>query len=323
MFPSLSKLGATAWRWAESNQPWTNVYGLARTLLALGTASTLIANETGVLFRPAAGILQHPICEGVGRLGVFCLGSSHPELIRWICVIILLVVASGWRPRYTALFHWWIVFSFQTSAVTLDGGDQISAILALLILPVALTDGRRWHWQSSGLPEDVNANTRTLRKIVALTALVAIRVQVSIVYFHAATGKLSVEEWVNGTALYYWLTNPTFGLPDWLRVMEPLLTSRWIVVITWAVLFVETGLFMALVMPKGTRKYWLIVGILFHVGIAVTMGLFSFSLAMCAALILYLRPPEQQFGFSAVTNLFRRNKPANRAQSAVPNLANY
>jgi antimicrobial peptide system SdpB family protein len=193
----------------------------------------------------------------------------------------------------------------------------------LLILPVALTDDRRWHWQSSALPEDGKANARTLRKIVALTALVAIRVQVSIVYFHAAIGKLSVEEWINGTALYYWLTNPTFGLPDWLRVMGPILTSRWIVVITWSVLFLETGLFMALVMPKGARKYWLIAGILFHAGIAITMGLFSFSLAMFAALILYLRPPEQQFAFSAVTNLFQRIRAASRGRSPVPNLANY
>lgn len=287
-------LGEFVWRWTETNCPWTNVYGCARTLLALGTALTLGLNPSYLLFRPAAGIPNYPICQGVGRASLFCMGDHHLEIARWTAVLILLVTASGWRPRYTAVFQWWVAFSLTVSAVTLDGGDQTTATLTLLLLPVSLTDNRRWHWQT--VPCRRNAGVaEVLRRAVALTALMAIRFQVAIIYFHAVVGKLSVTDWVNGTVLYYWFTDPTFGLPTWLRGAIPLLTSPFVVFLTWSVLLLEIFLFMALVMPKELRNRLLIFGLLFHAVIAVTMGLVSFGLAMAAALLLYLRPIDQAF----------------------------
>jgi antimicrobial peptide system SdpB family protein len=224
------------------------------------------------------------------------------EVIRWITIVALVVIASGWRPRYTAIAHWWISVSLQGSAITLDGGDQITAVLTLLVLPIALTDDRRWHWQSVGAAAS-SKTIELLRRLVALTALMAIRLQVSIVYFHAAVGKLNTGEWLNGTVLYYWLMDPSVGLPDWLRAISPLLTSPFVAVITWSILLLETFLFMALVMPKSAWRYWLIAGLLFHLGIALTIGLISFGIAMSAALVLYLRPYEQEFDFSFVRKL--------------------
>jgi antimicrobial peptide system SdpB family protein len=304
MSTSVSGLGESIWDWAARNYPWTNVYGLARTLLALGTVLTLASNGSDILFRPASGISQFPVCGDVGMIGVFCLGRRHLEIARWISVLILLVVASGWRPRYTAIFHWWISFSLNASAITLDGGDQITAVLTLLILPIALTDNRKWHWQSI-VSNDRFSTTEVLRRTIALTTLVAIRIEVSIVYFHAAVGKLSVADWVNGTVVYYWLADPRVGLANWLGVIAPLLKTPFVVVITWSALLLETALFMALVMPKKVWRYCLLAGVVFHLGIALTMGLISFSIAMCAALVLYLRPFDQNFALSFARNLLR------------------
>lgn len=55
------------------------------------------------------------------------------------------------------------------------------------------------------------------------------------------------------------------------------------------------GLASGLVMSK---VYWsplLALGIAFHAAIAIMMGVTSFSIAMIAALILYLRPTESVF----------------------------
>jgi len=57
-------------------------------------------------------------------------------------------------------------------------------------------------------------------------------------------------------------------------------------------------MFAALVMAKQKWRIMLIAGILFHCAIALTMGFISFSLAMTAALVLYLRPVEKEFGLS-------------------------
>src|SRR5688500_5023921 len=141
------RLGRPARDWAAAVNPWTTVYGLARTLLALGTAGTLIFNEPGLLFRPGSGVLEYPICQSMWDFGLFCQFSPFLGLARWVAVAVLLVTASGWRPRWTAVPHWYVAFSFQTSAITLDGGDQVAAVLTLLLLPLALTDKRRWHWQ--------------------------------------------------------------------------------------------------------------------------------------------------------------------------------
>ncbi|MGB8472906.1 MAG: sporulation-delaying protein SdpB family protein [Candidatus Acidiferrum sp.] len=290
-------LGRSAWRWAKSNYPWTNVYGLARTGLALGTALTLIFNTSAVLFRPASGVPDCPYCKDIGSFSLFCLFPEHLEMVRAICIFVLVIVASGWRPRYTAFFHWWVAFSLQISAITLDGGDQVTAVLTFLILPIALTDSRKWHWQSIRFVPDANM-LEILRRLTALTTFGVIRLQVAIIYFHAFVGKLNVDDWVNGTVLYYWFTEPTIGLPTWLSNFNPLLTTRFVVLLTWATLLLEAALFMALIMPKKARKYCLVAGILFHFLIALTMGLVSFAIAMFAALILYLRPFDEEFRLS-------------------------
>jgi hypothetical protein len=49
-------------------------------------------------------------------------------------------------------------------------------------------------------------------------------------------------------------------------------------------------------------------GISFHIAIAIVHGLISFGLAMSAALIMYLRSPEEQFAFDwASRDEHRRN----------------
>lgn len=292
----LSRLGAWARTKALRLDPWTNVYGLARTLLALGTALTLALNPASTLFRPAAGVRHAPVCDGLSRSAYFCLFPGGAlDLARWVAVVGLLIVASGWRPRLTAPLHWYLSVSLPATAATIDGGDHVTAVLTLLLLPVALADPRRSHWQPAP-PVAPEPPLRTLvARLLALSALLAARFQVAGIYYHAAVAKLRVEEWSDGTALYYWLLDPAFGAPAWLvPVLRPLLLDPLgVLALTWGSLALEVLLFMALVMPKWAWRYPLALGLLFHMGIALIQGLGSFWLAMSAALILYLCPVEQ------------------------------
>ena len=284
-------LGKACRNWVAHSRPWTNVYGLGRSLLAAGTASTLIFSSSNALFRPAWGVSEVPICTGLSRIGVFCASFHHLELARWIAVIILVIVASGWRPRYMGLLHWWVSFSLATSAVMVDGGDQVTAVLTLLLLPVTLTDRRAWHWQNS------EHHVADWKYLLAISSLVAVRIQVAGIYFHAAVGKLGVQEWTDGTALYYWITHPDFGASRlvW-HLVEPLVRhGTTLALMTWGAIILELFLFAALVMPKKAWSYFLLAGLTFHAGIAIIHGLVSFSLAMAGALVLYLRPSEKPF----------------------------
>lgn len=289
----LSRLGDWASE-AARHEPWSNVYGLARTILALGTALSLAVNPWSNFFRPAAGVMDFPVCDGPRLISIFCVLRSRLDLARLLAVAILLVVASGWRPRFTAIPHFWISYSFMSTAIGIDGGDQITSILTLLLLPIALTDRRRWHWSASRSASDA---TDIYRRLVALSAFVVIRVQVAVVYFHAAVGKFAVAEWQDGTALYYWMTDPTVGVAPSILPLVRAITSRPVpvVVMTWGAILTELTIFMALVMPAFARKYVLLLGIAFHAAIGLAFGLISFSMAMIAALILYLRKPHQAF----------------------------
>ncbi|WP_331254334.1 sporulation-delaying protein SdpB family protein [Streptomyces halstedii] len=270
--------------------PWTNVYGLARTLLALGTLGTLAFSSTGTLFRPVATQGDYPICTGPMRAGVFCLAPENGlTATRWLCVLVLLVVASGWRPRWTALPHAWVSFSVFSGIAIADGGDQITVVLSSLLALTALGDPRRWHWQT--LPEEA-ARSRRRAVLLGTTGLVLVRVQMSFLYFQSCVAKLPHAEWADGTAMWYWGHSLAFGAPGPLQpLVNPVLASPLgVALLTWVPLVIEIGLAASLLLAQRWRWRLFAAGVLFHLSIAVMMGLWSFALAMIGGLVVLCLP---------------------------------
>lgn len=305
----LTRLGAAAHGWA-SIPPWTNVYGLARTLLALSTLSTLLFSSSTSLFRPASGVPDFPHCGGLAHASLFCLvPTDHLWLGRLIAILLLLVVASGWRPQVTAIPHWWVAVSFQASSIIPDGGDQLNAILTLLILPIALSDRRRWHWAAPPRPpaELDRAHRYAVIALAAWSAALVIRIQVAGVYFQSSVAKLGVEEWADGTALFYWLRDPLFGAPGWIAGPVQAITANpvGVLALTWGALVIEFALVLGLVAKRRVRPYLLAASVTLHLSIATLMGLWSFSIVMFAALTLYLRPLEQPVPLRAAEQRLR------------------
>jgi antimicrobial peptide system SdpB family protein len=313
----LTAVGRWSRRWSAGLDPWTNVYGFARSLLAISTTLTLVCTPTSSLFRPGSGQLQVPHCAGVRHMGAFCLPGvpQHLELAKWVAVVVLLVVASGWRPRWTGILHWWVSASFMSNALLVDGGDSVVGVLTFLLVPVTLTDGRRWHWTCS--EPHAGSETDDVRRFVAGTALFLVRLQMAGIYFHAAVAKLAVAEWTDGTALYYYLGSGIFGADAWLApVLRPLLLNgTTVTLLTWSVLIAEYLLSAGLVTAKRHRPALLVMGITFHGLIMICQGLVSFSLAMMAGLLLYLRPTERAFDFARLLAALRRAFPSVRRRA--------
>src|SRR5438445_13303437 len=73
--------------------------------------------------------------------------------------------------------------------------------------------------------------------------------------------------------------------------METVITiSLGVALLTWGPLALEFAIALGLVLDQRARSRLLVLGIGFHAGIAVVIGLVSFAIAMCAALILFLPP---------------------------------
>ena len=254
---------------------------LGRSLLAAATLLTLASNPAEVLFTEAAGIPAGPHCAGLGRLGLFCLMEPHLEWARWLGAALLAPTLTGHLPRASAILHWWVAFSLQSSATLLDGGDQVAAVMTFLLIPlvfaVAPRRRRLIHNPASGVG-------------FGQVSFGALRVQVAIIYLHAGVAKLGVAEWVDGTALYYHLNNPFLAVPDWVlqTLSGPLSNAFFVTALTWGTIALECGLGIAALLPGTYRRVFFFSGVTFHACIAVMMGLVTFSLTMIGALTLYL-----------------------------------
>jgi antimicrobial peptide system SdpB family protein len=268
---------------------WSWNVALARTILALGGLGTLLFSSVDTLIRPAAGA-DYPYCQGASSLSAWCfLPTPALPWVRFATILILALVASGWRPRVTAIPLWYVLFSNQASLTTIDGGDQIAAVLALFLIPASLVDDRRWHW-SPPPPEPEPKETYT----GAALALVfwALKFQVAFIYLNACLSKLSVPEWIDGTAVYYWLRDPMFGPAGGLRALTDaaMVHGPAVAAFTWGTLVLEFLLGIAIVLPPTAKKRLFIAAAVFHLGIALVMGLWSFAFTMWAALLIYLWP---------------------------------
>ncbi len=283
--------------------PWTNVYGIARSLLASSTLLTLIFNDSEILFAPSFGI-QPPICLGFSRISLFCIATVEIELVRMVMIIVLLIIVSGWRPRITGIFHWYITFSISSTSLIIDGGDQVASVITLLLIPICLTDGRVWHWDNSCEKNFGISFTQDFRFWIANLFVFLIRLQVALIYFFAGIEKLKVEEWLNGTAVYYWFMDPYMGSSGFLKnLLTQILKFDFVsIAFTWGTLVLEITLFLGLVMNSDQRRCLLYIGLIFHFLISIIHGLIPFFFSMSAALILYLYPLDMSFHFKKAIN---------------------
>ncbi|WP_369888514.1 sporulation-delaying protein SdpB family protein [Bacillus halotolerans] len=310
----LENIKQTITGWDKKN-PWTNVYGLARSIIALSSLLTLLVNHPSLIMKPASGISSYPACKM--NLSLFCLGENNYmmlNLFRWVCIAILVLVVIGWRPRITGILHWYISYSLQSSLIVIDGGEQAAAVITFLLIPITLTDPRKWHW--SGRPDDPEGQ-RTIGKITAFISYFVIRLQVAVLYFHSTVAKLSQQEWVDGTAVYYFAQEKTIGFNGFFQALtKPFVSSPFVVIPTWGTLLVQIVIFAALFAPKKHWRLILIIAVFMHEIFAVMLGLISFSLIMAGILILYLTPIDSTFQFTYIRRL-KWNKKEKKGEVSV------
>lgn len=289
------KLNTKIYEWATINNPFTNVYGLARSLIALSTLIVLLFNDTTTFFRPMAGISEYPACSAYS-ISLFCLfPADYLPMVRWAAIILLAIIASGYRPRFTGIIHWWIASSLQNTAGTLDGGEQVATALTFLLIPITLLDNRKWHWEQPSF-KDFHNKFRIHANITSLIFLYAIRFQMALIYFQAGIGKLKNPEWIDGTAVYYYFNDPMLGFNEvLLSLFNPILTSPLVFFITWGTIGLEILLGGAILAVQKKNNVFMYLGFSLHIAIALMLGLYSFTMIMCAGLILAFRPVRCPF----------------------------
>lgn len=142
--------------------------------------------------------------------------------------------------------------SMGRGGVGQDGSDQM-----LLVVTSGLF---LFFWQPDGL--------------IGWSGLWFIAAQALLAYLVAGSAKLASPAWRSGRALRLIFHTATFGS----RSISGLL-DRWPILDTigcWSVIAVECGFVTVLVMPPGASAAVIAIGVSFHAGCALTMGLNCF-----------------------------------------------
>jgi len=268
----------------SKTSPFTKIYGLARASLAISLLVTLIFNEIETLypehlFNPPG---MNMFFEKVNLF--FMFDYNHLWIPKLISISVLMIVILGYLPQITGVLHWWISFSFFNSAIIIDGGDQINAIITLILIPITLLDNRSNHWQKT------KSNT-SFKNMIGWGFFFLIEIQCAFLYLQAGIEKpYKVSEWRDGTAIYYWLNNNIFGSNSTiLNFINPIITNDYFAfIITWSIILLEISLFGAFYMLPKNRTTLFYIAIIFHFFILVFHGLGSFFFSISGILLIYL-----------------------------------
>lgn len=120
----------------------------------------------------------------------------------------------------------------------------------------------------------------------------ATQLQVAGIYFQSSIAKLSHQEWADGTAMYYWASDPSFGASSRLAPVFRVLTA-WgpkVTFLTWAPIALEFALSISLLTSRRAQLILLAGGFTLHLMIGLLMGLWSFVLVTWGALLILCNP---------------------------------
>lgn len=284
-------LVSAATRFIYEVSPFNSSLAIARSLLALSTLLTVLLTPSETLFLRSPDNPDGVVCDSVAaQWSLFCTAGGATPLTVLLVVAVTVSVLTGYLPAVTAIPHWWVTWSFNIGSPIRDGGDQVAAVVSLLLIPLLLLDRRLNHW----VPDRRWGSRSWATHGTAWSALVLVWIQASVLYANAAIAKFAVAEWANGTALWYWIQEPSFRPPaPLLRIAEMTQSSlAGAVIVNYGVMALELSAAVLLFVRPGSRRIALPIMLMFHFCIGVMFGLWSFFLSMAALLVLYLRVPE-------------------------------
>lgn len=150
----------------------------------------------------------------------------------------------------------------------MDGGDNL---YTLLIFFLAFYN-----------PTNKKGNKKKLEKIPSDKIVLAIKIQLCLVYLFSGLWKIKGGLWGDGTALYYLLNVNDFKITNLSQIIvsSPFLYKG----MTYFTVLFEVG-FPLLIWSRKLKPFLIFIGIFFHVGIFVLMRIDNFSLVM---ILIYL-----------------------------------
>lgn len=218
-----------------------------------------------------------------GNFSVYAWSAS--PLFFEVCYHLGILVAAlwflGWHTRWLTPLQWVFLWSLhQRFPGIWDGGDNIIhlilvyACFADLSAHFSLDAERR---KAKPAAEEPGAWARA-GAMFHNTAMLAFALQISLVYGLAGLYKVQGSVWQDGTAIYYAFRGGQFVIPG---VTEWFYRNSFVVTaISYTTVAFQVSFPFLLFLNPHTRRLAVVMGFTFHVGIALVLGLVTFSLFM-------------------------------------------
>lgn len=193
-----------------------------------------------------------------------------------IMLLLIVLFMFGIGGRVLALGLWFIDMAFQHRNISICfGADYIGS---LLLLYLAFSNNQDFLTVGKSIK-----NRSDFSRQLSSVMYRMLQIQISVIYAYTGFEKLKGATWWDGTALWNVLANYQITVIsfEWLRFVP-----FFIVFITLMTIVFEIYFPVAMLLPK--IKYpWLIMGFMFHFGIAIMLGLTTFSTVMVSTYPLF------------------------------------
>jgi predicted DCC family thiol-disulfide oxidoreductase YuxK len=278
-------------RWL-ARERWLTGAALARIMLGSWALYyyALHLPVRGVLWGPDGWWPFERFVAAKPLLSVWALSASpaYADALYLAGIAVAVAYTLGWQTRVMGAAHWLAIWSLQERNPFIgDGGDNLMRIVLLFLVLVDAgarlsLDARRPH----------RARPRWLGEIGAVAHNIGVFLVVAqLALLYASTGlyKAAGELWQNGTALYYILRVDEFSNP---ALAAAVYRNPYLVVGgTYGTVLFEVAFPAALFNPL-TRGALIVTGALFHLSIAVLMGLVTFAWSMLSLYPLLVTDAE-------------------------------
>ncbi|HEX7673398.1 MAG TPA: HTTM domain-containing protein [Bdellovibrio sp.] len=198
-----------------------------------------------------------------------------------LLVVLLALLVLGIGGRWIMWLAWVIDAAFIQRNYAVNFGADIIAALFLFYMSFTQSCERL-----SILNLFRNKKEFKSSDTVSSMMIRMMQVQISVLYAYTGWEKLKGMSWWDGTALWSVLANPQMTTMnfDFLRHVP------WVIpAVAYGTVMFEVY-FPAGVANKKTRYLWLLLGVFFHSGIVLFMGLGAFAMAMMSTYFLFIDP---------------------------------
>ena len=193
---------------------------------------------------------------------------------------------------FTAVFQ-------QLNGILLNGGDNL---MTFVLLYLCFADSYAY---CSIKKLTFQKNISEISNFISNIAVVSIQIHLCLAYFISGIFKVHADVWFNGVATYYIFNMERFMGTPYNTIIAK--NTFFVVASTYFTLILEVY-FPFLVWFKQTKPYFLIGGILLHLGIAVFMMLYDFQLLFIAVYGFFISNETWLNVHSKVVSFFSKYK---------------